>query len=155
MYNASLIGNERGLLEVITLRVVKYSVARVGYILYRVTCIRLVCKTYPWSDASTIRQKLSLSLLDFNKTWIFSKHFRKTSKYQISCKSFHWQKSCSMRKDGRTWTTKLRVAFRSFAKSVLKPPPKHSVFPTKIRTWTLWIKSRKLTIQTIPLITQK
>jgi hypothetical protein len=27
-------------------------------ILYRVTCIRLVCKTYPWSDASTIRQKL-------------------------------------------------------------------------------------------------
>jgi hypothetical protein len=29
-------------------------------ILYRVTCIRLVCKTYPWSDASTIRQKLYL-----------------------------------------------------------------------------------------------
>jgi hypothetical protein len=27
-------------------------------ILYRVTCIRLVCKTYPWSNASTIRQKL-------------------------------------------------------------------------------------------------
>jgi hypothetical protein len=47
MYNASLIGNERGLLEVITLRVVKYNVVRVGYILYRVTYIRLVCKTYP------------------------------------------------------------------------------------------------------------
>jgi hypothetical protein len=29
-------------------------------ILYRVTGIRLVCKTYPWSDASTIRQKLYL-----------------------------------------------------------------------------------------------
>jgi hypothetical protein len=29
------------------LRVVKYNVVRVGYILYRVTCIRLVCKTYP------------------------------------------------------------------------------------------------------------
>jgi hypothetical protein len=29
-------------------------------ILYRVTCIRLVCKTYPWSVASTIRQKLWL-----------------------------------------------------------------------------------------------
>jgi hypothetical protein len=28
------------------------------HILYRVTCIRLVCKTYPWADASTIRQKL-------------------------------------------------------------------------------------------------
>jgi hypothetical protein len=26
---------------------VKYNVVRVGYILYRVTCIRLVCKTYP------------------------------------------------------------------------------------------------------------
>jgi hypothetical protein len=39
-----LIGNERGLLEVIMLRVVKYNVVRVGYILYRVTCIRLVCK---------------------------------------------------------------------------------------------------------------
>jgi hypothetical protein len=39
MYNASLIGNERGLLEVITLRVVKYNVVRVGYILY-VLCVR-------------------------------------------------------------------------------------------------------------------
>jgi hypothetical protein len=29
-------------------------------ILYCVTCICLVCKTYPWSDASTIRQKLYL-----------------------------------------------------------------------------------------------
>jgi hypothetical protein len=26
---------------------VKYNVVRVGYILYRVTCIRLACKTYP------------------------------------------------------------------------------------------------------------
>jgi hypothetical protein len=34
------------------------NVVRVDYILYRVTCLRLVCKTYPWSDASTIRQKL-------------------------------------------------------------------------------------------------
>jgi hypothetical protein len=47
----------------------RYNVVRVGYILYRVTCIRLVCKTYPWSDASTIRQKLYLfftSLLFIN-----------------------------------------------------------------------------------------
>jgi hypothetical protein len=29
------------------LKVVKDNVVRVGYILYRVTCIRLVCKTYP------------------------------------------------------------------------------------------------------------
>jgi hypothetical protein len=34
MYSASLIGNERGLLEVKTLRVVKYNVVRVGYILF-------------------------------------------------------------------------------------------------------------------------
>jgi hypothetical protein len=34
-------------------------------ILYRVTCIHLVCKTYPWSDASTIRQKLHLSYFEW------------------------------------------------------------------------------------------
>jgi hypothetical protein len=40
------------------IHVTRYNAVRVGYILYRVTCIRLVCKTYPLSDASTIRQKL-------------------------------------------------------------------------------------------------
>jgi hypothetical protein len=39
-----------------TLRLTSYIISY--HILYRVTCIRLVCKTYPWSDASTIRQKL-------------------------------------------------------------------------------------------------
>jgi hypothetical protein len=39
-------------------------------ILYRVTCIRLVCKTYPWSDASTIRQKhLFTQSLDWHIPW--------------------------------------------------------------------------------------
>jgi hypothetical protein len=46
-----------------TLRLTSYSLRLTSYIisyciLYCVTCIRLVCKTYPWSDASTIRQKL-------------------------------------------------------------------------------------------------
>jgi hypothetical protein len=29
------------------IHVTRYNVVRVGYILCRVTCIRLVCKTYP------------------------------------------------------------------------------------------------------------
>jgi hypothetical protein len=42
-----------------TLRLTSYILYLISYrILYRVTFIRLVCKTYPWSDASTIRQKL-------------------------------------------------------------------------------------------------
>jgi hypothetical protein len=45
------------------LRLTSYILHLISYIisyriLYRVTCKRLVCKTYPWSDASTIRQKL-------------------------------------------------------------------------------------------------
>jgi hypothetical protein len=41
------------------LHLTPYILYLISYrILYRVTCIRLVCKTYPWSDASTIRQKL-------------------------------------------------------------------------------------------------
>jgi hypothetical protein len=34
-------------LHIRRIHVTRYNVVRVGYILYRVTCIRLVCKTYP------------------------------------------------------------------------------------------------------------
>jgi hypothetical protein len=37
-----------------------------------VTCIRLVCKTYPWSDASAIRQKLYSIFLSTTHTMKFS-----------------------------------------------------------------------------------
>ena len=42
--------------------------------------------------------------------------FEKKLKYQISWKSVHWEPSCAMRQtDRRTATTKLIVAFRTFA----------------------------------------
>ena len=41
--------------------------------------------------------------------------FEKILKYKISRNSVQWEKSCSMRTDGRTYMTKLIVAFRNFA----------------------------------------
>ena len=43
-----------------------------------------------------------LFLSGFNETWIFSTHFLKLLKYQISWKSVRWKPSCSMRADGQT-----------------------------------------------------
>jgi hypothetical protein len=43
--------------------------------------------------------KYTLFLSDFNKTWIFSINSRKNIKYQVSSKSVHWDRSCSMRTD--------------------------------------------------------
>ena len=59
--------------------------------------------------------KLPLFLSDFTETWIFSTDFRKILKYQISWKSVHWQRSCSMRTGSQTDMTKLIVVFRNFA----------------------------------------
>ena len=47
---------------------------------------------------------------NFNKTWIFSTHFRKTLKHHIAWKSVLWEPNCSVRTDGRTDMTKLTVA---------------------------------------------
>ena len=41
-------------------------------------------------------------LLDLNKTWIFSVHFLKISKYKISQKSVQCKPTCFMRTDGQT-----------------------------------------------------
>ena len=54
-------------------------------------------------------------VLESNKTWIFSKEFRKILKYQISWKFDQWEPSCSMRTGGQMDLTKLLVAFRNFA----------------------------------------
>ena len=48
-----------------------------------------------------LRVKYRLLLLDCNETWIWSKDFLKTLKYQISWKSVQWELS-SMWTDGRT-----------------------------------------------------
>jgi len=53
---------------------------------------------------------------DFNETWILSTHLRKVLKYQISYKSVQWKPSCSTRTD----MTKIKVAFRHFAKAPKK-----------------------------------
>jgi hypothetical protein len=41
-------------------------------------------------------------LSDFNDSWNFLTHFRKILQYQISLKSFKWERSCSMLTDRRT-----------------------------------------------------
>jgi hypothetical protein len=46
--------------------------------------------------------KVPVILVRFYETWIFSKGFRKTLKYQILWKSVEWETSCSMRTDGGT-----------------------------------------------------
>jgi hypothetical protein len=46
--------------------------------------------------------KYLLFLSDFNKTWSFSKSFRKILKYETPWKSVHWEPICSLRTDG--WT---------------------------------------------------
>jgi hypothetical protein len=54
----------------------------------------------------------------------FSQHISEESlKYQISSISVQWEPSCSMRTDGWMSVTKLKVAFRNFAKA-----PKNKLF---------------------------
>ena len=62
--------------------------------------------------------KVSVIVVHFNETWIFSTDFQK--KYpicQISWKSVQSEPSCSVRTDGRTDMTKLKVPFFNFANS--------------------------------------
>jgi hypothetical protein len=77
--------------------------------------------------------KYPLFLSDLDETWIFSTHFRKLLKYQISWKFVQRELSCSMRTewrtDGQTDMTKLIVAFRNFANA-----PKSDNWPLVV-TW--------------------
>jgi hypothetical protein len=49
----------------------------------------------------TERNKYPFLLSDFNKTWLFSRDFRKILRIKFM-KSVHWEPSCSMRTD-RQW----------------------------------------------------
>ena len=75
-----------------------------------------------------------LFLPGFNRTWIFSKDFWKSSN-QISWKSVQRELSCSMWTDGQTdrqtdrHMTKLIVTFRNFA-NVPKNRGCHNCFPS-------------------------
>jgi hypothetical protein len=51
------------------------------------TCIRLVCKTYPWSDASTIRQKLFVCWIYTNNLLV--PHFTGQRPAMCRCVSRH------------------------------------------------------------------
>ena len=64
--------------------------------------------------------KHALFLSDFKENFISYTGFRKILKYQISWKSIRWEPSCSMRTDGRTDSTNIKVGFCNFAKA---PPP--------------------------------
>ena len=66
---------------------------------------------------------VSIILVRFIRTWIFSTYFRKILEYQILWKSVQWESSCSIRTGRRTDMTKLTVAFRNFAKA---PKPAHN-----------------------------
>ena len=76
--------------------------------------------------------KCPLFLSDFSETWYVSTEFRKLLKYQISWKSVPWEPSCSMRTDGRTDMTQLKVAFRNFCLRAEKYVPK---FHPRVEEW--------------------
>jgi len=64
--------------------------------------------------------KISVCVLicsDFNKTCIFSTHFRKMLKFKFYENPIYLGPSCSMRTDGQTGITKLIGAFRNFEKA--------------------------------------
>jgi len=65
-----------------------------------------------------IRYPLFLS--DFNNTLFFTIGIRKILKYQTSRKSAQLEPSSKQTEDRRTDMTKLRVAFRNFAKAPKK-----------------------------------
>ena len=78
-----------------------------------------------WSKMYTgLHVKYQLFLSDFKETSVFSSHFRRIVKYQISPKSVQRDLNCSMRMDGHTGRhtlTKLTVAFRNFANAPKNP----------------------------------
>jgi hypothetical protein len=61
--------------------------------------------------------KYQLFLSYFDETWIFPTDLQTVIRYEISRQSIQWVLICSMRTDGLTDTTELKMAFRNLAKS--------------------------------------
>ena len=89
----------------------------IWFSLYRfLSEIFLILRIVQWATTINVldfRVKYSLSLSDFNETWIFSLYFRKILKYKILWKSVEWEPSCSVRTD-RTDMTNLIAPFAIF-----------------------------------------
>ena len=83
----------------------------------------LVIRIIQWDTLKNVywsSRKVTVTLSDFNKTWIFSTDFWKKLNHQISWKSIQWELCCSMQTD----MTKLIVTLLNFV-NMLKKGDKH------------------------------
>jgi hypothetical protein len=82
----------------------------------------ILCRTQPDMITLYIGRSASCDvpfiLAHCNETWNFSTDFRRIFKYQISRQSVQWDRSCSVRTDGRTDMMKLILALWSFANAL-------------------------------------
>jgi len=72
----------------------------------------------------------SCKVPDCNEPWILSTYLLETIKYQISCKSFYWEPSCSTRADGRIDMMKLISRFPQFCEKRRKNEVSSVAFPS-------------------------
>jgi hypothetical protein len=101
----------------------------------------MILKNVYWSSC-----KVPLFLSDFNKTRFFRTDFRSILKYQISWKSAQREPSCSMRTDGQTDITTLRVAFRNSANAPKNSDQKQLIaIPHLITQDYVWYSLRTTT----------
>ena len=83
----------------------------------------LILSRTQWDIVINVTTSSCKELSEFNKTWIFSKDFRKKLKHQDSCKSVEWETSWSIRTDGQTrWSYSRFSQFCKLAKKKIHLP---------------------------------